>query len=482
MLVNVLDLIPEDHILRQVDKILNLSWLRKEVQHLYCEDNGRPSIDPEAALRLMLAGFLLGILYDRKLMREAQVNIAIRWFAGYGLSEDLPDHSSLTKIRQRWGPEVFRKIFKKTVQMCVDAGLVGGETVHIDSTMIRADASWDSLVDVYVDEVCAENDEDNPPYGGAGMSSSRKVKREKEKRSAADPDATLARSGKGDLFELGFKQHTAVDDANGVMTDVSVTTGRTNEGPQLIGQVERVEENTGIKPSRVTADAGYANSENYRILEERGIDSVIPVQPERNQGRVIPIRKFKYDAKNDIVKCPMGKKLRRSHQNWQGWFYAASAADCGKCKLRHKCVAPTGTVRKVLIVYGYVALLRARRRWKDPDEETRMYYRRHRWQVEGKHAEGKQWHGLRRAVRRGLGEVSIQVFLTAAVMNLKRLAASFTLIFLALAGRYWHPKPHIEPPSTDFIKYLALVSADKGPKIPTTLMAFSTAPWCPRSK
>ena len=441
VLVNVLDLIPDDHVLRQVDRVLNLSWLRGEVRHLYSEDQGRPSIDPEAALRLMLAGFLHGIVHDRKLMREAQVNIAIRWFAGYGLSEKLPNHSSLTRIRQRWGPEIFKKIFRKTVSMCVDAGLVDGETVHIDATLIRADAGVGSLVDVYVDEVRRENEDDDPPYGGAGMGSPRKGKRTKEKRSTTDPDASMARSNRGDRFEPRFKQHTAVDDAKGVVTDVGVTTGKANEGPQLIGQVERVEENTGIRPSRVTADAGYANSENYRILEERGIDAVIPVQPERRQGRGISIREFKYDAKEDVVKCPMGKKLHRSYRNWQGLYYKARTADCRECKLRHKCVSPTSTARKVLLVYGYAALLRARRRWVDPDAETREYYRRHRWQVEGRHGEAKQQHGLRRAVRRGLSEVSIQVFLTAAAMNLKRMAASFALIFLCLTCRYWQPNP-----------------------------------------
>ena len=101
-------LIPEDHILKQVDKVLDLSWLRKEVADLYCSSNGRPSIDPEAAVRLMLAGFFQGVVQDRKLMREAQVNLAIRWFAGYRLDEKLPDHSSLTKIRQRWGVERFK--------------------------------------------------------------------------------------------------------------------------------------------------------------------------------------------------------------------------------------------------------------------------------------------------------------------------------------------------------------------------------------
>ena len=98
-------LIPDDHVLVRVERVLDLSWLRDEVADCYCLEDGQPGIDPEAAVRLMLAGLLSGIVHDRRLMREAQVNLAIRWFAGYALHEKLPDHSSLTRIRQRWGPE-----------------------------------------------------------------------------------------------------------------------------------------------------------------------------------------------------------------------------------------------------------------------------------------------------------------------------------------------------------------------------------------
>jgi transposase len=108
--------IPDEHVLARVDRVLDLSWLRGEVSDCYCLDDGRPGIDPEVAIRLMLAGLLIGIVHDRKLMREAEVNIAIQWFIGYGLHEKLPRHSSLTRIRQRWGEERFRKIFKRTVE------------------------------------------------------------------------------------------------------------------------------------------------------------------------------------------------------------------------------------------------------------------------------------------------------------------------------------------------------------------------------
>ena len=142
---------PDRHVLARVDRVLDLGWLREEVADCYCVDNGRPGIDPEVAVRLMLAGLLLGIVRDRRLMREAQVNIAIRWFVGYGLHERLPDHSSLTRIRQRWGEKRFREIFRRTVTACLDAKIATAEIVHIDASLIRADVSWESLVERHAD-------------------------------------------------------------------------------------------------------------------------------------------------------------------------------------------------------------------------------------------------------------------------------------------------------------------------------------------
>jgi transposase len=144
-------LIPDDHILARVDRVLDLSWLRGEVADLYCPDNGRPGIDPEVAVRLMLAGLLLGLVHDRRLMREAQVNLTIRWFAGYGLHETLPDHSSLTRIRQRWGAERFKSILARSAQACVAAKIATGEVVHIDASLIRADVTWDAVVEAHAD-------------------------------------------------------------------------------------------------------------------------------------------------------------------------------------------------------------------------------------------------------------------------------------------------------------------------------------------
>lgn len=419
------DLIPPDHILKRVDKVLDLSWLREDVRENYCETNGRPGIDPEAAVRLMLAGFFQGIVHDRKLMREAQVNMAIRWFAGYRLDEKLPDHSSLTRIRERWGAERFKRIFHKTVKTCMKAGLVTGETVHMDATLIRADVSWESLSTEHAQKVLEENEGEEALPKKPGRP--RRRPPYPKKRSTTDPDATMATSRKDQRLQPSYKQHTTVDDQAGVIVDVELTTGEVNEGTKLTEGLKRVEAITGRKVERVTADATYAHPMNYKVLEARGTEAIVPPMPERKASRKIPLRRFSYDGQHRVVWCPAGKRMKRSSRARTGWIYRAATRECQDCPYRRRCLSPSATVRTVCIVDGYEALLRARRNKPRWDDATRRWYGRHRWQVEGAHGEAKTQHGLRRAVRRGLTNVAIQVYLTAAVMNLKRLAVLLSM-------------------------------------------------------
>lgn len=409
------DLIPDDHILKRVDRVLDLSWLRAEVQTCYDTAQGRPGIDPEAAVRLMLAGLFHGITSDRKLLREAQVNLAIRWFAGYRLQEQLPDHSSLTRIRQRWGAERFRRIFERSVAACAAAGLVNGETIHVDATLIRADVSWASLTAAHVQCVLSENaPPDEPPPNGSAP-------RRRPKVSSTDPDASFGVGGPQQRLEPGYKQHTAVDDQAGVIVDVAVTTGGVNEGRGLAAQLARVEAQTGVPVQTVTADAAYAHARNYDQLEQRGTTAVIPAPNERRTARRIPVRRFKYDPRRDQVRCPRGRVLRRGCRSALGWWYRGCVDECLACPWRDRCLSPGQTARSVEISTGYPALLRARRRRNRWSSRASELYTRHRWRAEGAHSEAKQCHGLRRAARRGLWNVQIQAYLTAAVQNLKRL-------------------------------------------------------------
>ena len=413
-------LVPEDHVLARVDRVLDLGWLREVVADCYSGDNGRPGIDPEVAVRLMLAGLLLGIVHDRRLMREAQVNIAIRWFIGYGLHERLPDHSSLTRIRQRWGKARFRRVFQRTVAACLDAKIATAEVVHVDATLIRADASWESLVERHAGDVMAANAGDREIEAG---SKRRRVRGQFRKVSLTDPDASMATSTENRRLEPCYKQHTAVDDTRGVVLDVAVTTGAPSERETIEAQVDEVRAIAGREIETVTAHAGYAYARVYGGLERRSIDAVIPVRKGPSRSRV-PLRRFRYDARNDILKCPRGKVLRFLRVTGRGRFFSSRTSDCARCPLRGDCLPSTRINKEVVIPHDYPALLRARRRHARWSEDDRRPYRRHLWRSEGFHGEAKTWHGLGRAARRGLDNMKIQAYLTAAAINLKRLAAA----------------------------------------------------------
>ena len=414
-------LIPEDHVLKRVDRVLDLSWLRAEVAECYCADNGRPGLDPEVVVRLMLAGMLLGYVHDRRLLREAQVNIAIRWFIGCGLHEDLPDHSSLTRIRQRWGEERFKEIFRRTVRACLDAKVAKGEVIHVDASLIRADVSWESLAERHADEVVRENDsEDESGKKGGGGSVSR-----------TDPDARLARKSGRVGFEPSYKHHAVVDDERGVVLDVAVTEGTVNEREMLEPHLEAVCALSGREPALVTADSGYAYSKVYGALERRGVEALIPAKKEPAQSRV-PLRLFRYDERRRVVKCPGGRTLRPRGSTERGRCYVSRTRDCAGCALRRDCLSKSQTSKTVLIPHEYPALLRARRRHARWGAGERRLWRRHMWRSEGYHGEAKSWHGLGRAVRRGLANMRIQAYLTAAAVNLKRLAAALAARLFAL--------------------------------------------------
>ena len=429
------DLVPEDHILKRVDRVLDLSWLHDAVSECYCPDNGRPSIDPESALRLMLAGFFEGIVQDRRLMRRAQTDLAFRWFAGYRLDEALPDRSSLTRIRQRWGAQLFRKVFERTVKQCREAGLVNADTVHIDATLIRADVSWDSITTRHVEDVMEANrEQEKPPEDEEQPSAPRGRPRtappKAKKFSPTDPDATMATSCKQYHLEPTYKQHTAVEDSNGIIVDVEVTTGEASEGRHLMEQLDRVEATVERPVKKVTCDGGYAHGANYAELEIRNVEAVIPPQKvagRKKEPQRIPARRFKYDERKDRVKCPAGKILHRTKAvtNRNAVIYRSRACDCQNCPLRARCIAPASKVRTIRLGEGFTALLRARRRMeKGWDEPARQTYARHRWRVEGVHGRAKTYHGLNRATQRGLTNVRIQAYLTAAAMNLKNMAQS----------------------------------------------------------
>lgn len=431
------EIVPERHILRRVDKAVDFSWLLEEVEGLYSDGQGRPSVDPEVIMRLMLAGVLLGIRHDRALMVEAQVNMAIRLFIGFGINDELPDHSTLSRTRARWGKGVFQKFFLNTVRQCVDAGLVNASAIHVDSTLVRASVSWKRVKKVikgHVEGVYRANKENSESVKEGGE---KKKKQKFDYTCESDPDATLATSSSVKIPEPSYKQHNAVCD-NGIIVDTMMTTGSVHEGHKLMEHIDNVEENTGQTVLEATADKGYSSAANYASCEEKNVCATIP--PKHN----IKPNEFQFDAWNELVICPAGKKFSQFREGDGVRIYTIDPKRCGNCERRAKCFGKKKT-KNVRVPDNYEALLRARRKkakgWTDAEKQT---YKRHWTYVEGVHGEMKEQHCLRRAARRGLWNMEIQGYFAALSVNLKRLAKgvlgdiSDILPFLGFF-RLWRP-------------------------------------------
>jgi hypothetical protein len=247
----------------------------------------------------------------------------------------------------------------------------------------------------------------------------------------------MATNARDRRLEPAYKQHAAVDDLCGVILDVEVTTGQENEGDHILARVDAVAQTTGTGVKTATADQGYAYGKVYGGLERRGIDPVIPAKKEPIRSKV-PLRRFRYDARHDILKCPQGRTLRPQRRVEHGRFFYSRASDCRRCPMRGDCLSKGRVNKAVVVSDDHPALLRARRRRERWSEEDARLYQRHRWRSEGFHGEAKTWHGLARAIRRGLQNMRIQAFLTAAAVNLKRLAAALAILLaplLALLGQ-----------------------------------------------
>lgn len=307
------------------------------------------------------------------------------------------------------------------------AKIAKGEIVHVDASLIRADVSWESLAVRHVDAVAQANEE-----GRTEERDSRKSGKHK-KVCVTDPDASMATNGRNRRLEPAYKQHAVVDDAFGVVLDVEVTTGEINEGQVVLARIDAASKTTGAPIKTVTADAGYAYAKVYAGLEKRQIQAVIPAKAEPIRSPV-PLRRFRYDPRNDILKCPRGKILRPTRPVKHGRFFYSRAVDCRGCDLAALCLSKGRVNKAVVVGDDYPALLRARRRRERWSDEDRRLYQRHRWRSEGYHGEAKTWHGLARAVRRGLPNMRIQAFLTASAVNLKRLAAALLASRLLLVG------------------------------------------------
>ncbi len=419
--------VEDDHELRKIDRVLDMAFVRELTAACYAEGIGRPSIDPEVFFRMELVAYLNGITSDRRLCKEVRYNLAYRWFCHLGLDEDVPDHSSLSRIRDRFDEIIFESVFRQIVALCQKKGLVHEECrVMTDATLIAADASLNSLTHNDADQANKEAESQQRARGLKDGSSARRVSN-KTHTSRTDPEATLAQK-KGSLRQLKYKVHLTIDADSRVILDTEVTTGARHDNQPYLSQLQRICRCYQITIREATADRGYGSAAIIRALQSQGITTYIPLWSGRVGNSKYLTGGLIYEREHDRFRCPQGKYLHANAAiNNNHKRYASSAADCRDCPQQSTCPTESRTnaphLRYIRRNMDQDLFEEVQARSRDPVFIQHLSERM--WKSEGLFAEAKQNHNLSRAKYRGRSKVQIQAYLSAIAQNLKRLVALF---------------------------------------------------------
>ena len=432
--INLDDFVPDNHLLRKIDKVLDLEFIYDLTTSLYCPDNGRTSIDPALFFRMQIIGYLYGIKSDRKLCEEVQLNMAYRWFCRLNLEDKVPDHSSLTRIRQRFGESTFQQVFEHFIERWRDAGIIKGKQLITDASLIEADASIDSMV---------ERDDADPDARALKNYQQRyhDFREGKKQRrlsnqthvSHSDPDATLV-SRKGSYRKMAYKVHYTIDGDSRIITDCHGTTGSTHECTVMPDRIMYQLDRFGLRTQEVIADKGYGRGPTYGKFRARGIRTYIPLHGDNIGVGRISRGDFEYDSHRDRYKCPEGHWMHPYDKPEKSSMkrYRMLGGYCKRCSLRESCL-PKGYKNRARFVYRNLYqrdIDRVRKRQITKTFKSKLCERA--WKVEGLFGEAKGNHCLRRTKYRGLSNAQIQFYLTALVQNLKRVSAALLNWFFLL--------------------------------------------------
>jgi transposase len=459
--VSLEDLVPEDHFYRQVDRCLDLSFIRDLVGELYSEI-GRPSIDPVVFFKLQLIDFFEGIRSERQLMETVNLNLAHRWYIGYDLGETVPDHSSLSKIRERYGLEVFHRFFEHIVELCVQERLVWGEELYFDSTKVQANADIDAMVDkverkahqhleqLFPQEQAGDSNSASPfvelvsKYNGERIPGTRKPTYERiadERISTTDPDASPMRPSGGGSAVLGYRDHYVVDGGKArIILSALVTPVSIMDNTPLLDLVNCVCSKWKLQPKQATGDAKYGTVPNIAGLEEMGIKAYLPTPDLSNRSGFFPPHLFRYDSDKDLYVCPQGQflPLYSRRKTEQVLVYRAKVDICNACPVKEKCT-DSKSGRYIFRSFYQEELDRAGA-YQQTEAYQKAIRKRSVW-VEPLFGEAKQFHQLGRFRLRGLEKVNIEGLMIAAGQNIKRLikrASSGTFSFYELLCLLFH--------------------------------------------
>jgi transposase len=435
---NLDQVVPSDHLVRQIDGVLDLAWVHRELAPYYSH-TGRPSIDPVLMIRMLIVGYVFAIRSERRLCAEVQVNLAYRWFCKLGIEDKIPDHSVFCRARHERFREsdALRRVFERVVAMCIASGLVGGEAFSVDASLIRADVDkkkrvpggqpipWPKseeasrAVREYLAALDAADSDEKNGVGDVGGSSSGSRSKPAKEVSLTDPQAAwIARRGVDPFF--AYDANYLIDNKAGIILDAEGTrANRIAEIAVTQTMVERVCRRFDLQPRRLAGDTVYGAVRLLKWLVDRNIAPHVPVwdksaRPDGSFSRA----DFVFDRERNIYICPGGAELTSTGNIDQGHivYYRANKNDCSICSLKSKCT--TAVVRKVT---------------RDIDEDVRdrvralanteafQQSRRERKKIEMRFAHMKRIFRLDRLRLRGLSGARDEVLLTATAQNLRRL-------------------------------------------------------------
>jgi transposase len=424
--INLDQRVRANHPLRKIDQLIDFDFAYKEVESTY-GSNGNVSVPPPVILKLMLLLMFYNVRSERELMGTLPERLDWLWFLGYDLDSEIPGHSVLSKAKKRWGVQVFKSFFERIVIQCVQAGLVDGSKIFIDSSLIDANASNNSVVDTQslrhrllhknfreLEARLEEREESCDPSRSYKKANKRYI-------SSTDPDAAIVRRGKP---KLSYQVHRAVDGQHEIITATDATPGDVNEAHLLEDLLKLHHDNTDQAAQTVVADSKYGTIDNFLACHDLGVAAHMPdlgkaLGKGPAKASIFGEDRFRYDAAKDVYLCPAGQEMKRKslHQSRDGIDYAAPKKVCAVCELRGQCTRNKmgRTVKRHL---RQDDLDRMRQACQSAKAKRDIKTRQHL--MERSFARAKRY-GFDRARWRGLWRMRIQEYLICAIQNIQVL-------------------------------------------------------------
>src|SRR5947207_3456282 len=351
------EVVPDDHLVRDIAAVLDLSWVHAELAPYY-PSIGRPSIDPVLMIRMLIVGYVFAIRSERLLCREVKVNLAYRWFCGLSIEDTIPHHSAFSRVRnERFRDSgIFRRVFERVVEACIAAGLVGGEGFAVEASLVVADANKQRSIPGH--EWSKERDPeaasravkeylatlDDAAFGAASDVTPKFV-------SPSDPAAQWTGAMRGPAF-FAYADNYLVDVKSGIIMDVEASRAIRQAGVGAAKpMIERTEQRFDIKPKRLAADTAYGSGATLDwLVKDKKIAPHIPVIDRSNRDDGTFNREhFKFDKERDVYTCPAGKLLTTTGKlvnDGETLLYRASMPDCRQCPLKERC-CPNMPLRRI---------------------------------------------------------------------------------------------------------------------------------------